>query len=128
MPVFLQVALGGAFGASLRYFVAGQITRRAGSAFPWGTLGVNVFGSFVMGMAVMVLVRRTDASLQHLAPFFMTGLLGGFTTFSAFSLETILLVERGRTDLALAYAAASVVLSVGAFAAAILLFRGWAVP
>lgn len=125
MPVILQVALGGAIGASLRHLVSWQLAQRLGSGFPWGTLTVNVLGSFIMGLAVMLLVRRADGEFQHLAPFFMTGLLGGFTTFSAFSLETVLLVERQRLDLAVAYVAASVALSVGAFAAAFLLLRGW---
>ncbi|MCB1351376.1 MAG: fluoride efflux transporter CrcB [Rhodobacteraceae bacterium] len=126
MPVVLQVALGGALGATLRHLCAWQITRQVGNAFPWGTLCVNVVGSFIMGIAAMLLVRRSDLGLQHMAPFFMTGILGGFTTFSAFSLETVLLVERGRADLAFAYVAASVVLGLAAFAGAITLLRGWA--
>jgi len=123
MPLLLQIALGGAIGASLRHLVGAQVARHFGLAFPWGTLTVNVLGSFIMGMATMYLVRRSDLGLQHLAPFLMTGLLGGFTTFSAFSLETVLLVERGRPGLALAYVLASVMLSVGAFAAAFALLR-----
>lgn len=123
MPMLLQIALGGAVGACLRHLLGWQVTRLTGMGFPWGTLTVNVLGSFVMGLAAMYLVRRTDPDLQHLAPFLMTGLLGGFTTFSAFSLETVLLVERGRPGLAVTYAAGSVVLSVGAFAAALALLR-----
>ena len=103
-----------------------QVSRLAGTGFPWATLAVNVLGSFVMGLAVILLLRRGDAGLQHLAPFLTTGILGGFTTFSAFSLETVLLVERGRPALALAYAGGSVVLGVAAFAVGLWLLRGWA--
>jgi CrcB protein len=124
MPVIAQIALGGAIGASLRHLVAWQLTRHFGNRFPWGTLTVNVVGSFAMGLAVILLVRRLDASLHHLTPFFMTGLLGGFTTVSAFSLETILMVERGEAGLALSYVAASVILSLGAFALPLALLRG----
>lgn len=123
VPILLQIAVGGAIGASLRHIVGAQVVRFAGSGFPWGTLTVNVVGSFVMGIAAMFLLRRMDASLNHLAPFLMTGVLGGFTTFSAFSLEAFLLIERGRPVLALAYMAGSVVLGLGAFAMAIWLTR-----
>jgi CrcB protein len=126
MPVVLQIAIGGAIGAVFRYLVGVQVSRLAGSAFPWATLAVNVSGSFVMGLAAMVLLHRGDPGLHRYAPFLMTGILGGYTTFSAFSLETVLLVERGRADLALAYAVGSVALSVAAFAAGLWLLRGWA--
>jgi CrcB protein len=126
MPVLLQIALGGAIGAVCRHLMGVHVSRLAGSGFPWGTLAVNVLGSFIMGLAVMVLIRRADASLNHLAPFVMTGILGGFTTFSAFSLETMLLIERGRPGLALAYVAGSVAFGVGAFAAGLWLLRRWA--
>ena len=125
MPPLLQIALGGAIGAMLRYLVSAQVARRAGLAFPWGTLTVNVLGSFVMGLAAALLLRRMDSDLQHLAPFVMTGMLGGFTTFSAFSLEVFLLVERGRPGLALVYAGRSVVLGLAAFALGLWSLRAW---
>jgi fluoride exporter len=126
MPVVLQVALGGAIGAILRHLCAWQITRKFGNGFPWGTLSVNVAGSFIMGVALIVILRRSDLGLQHAAPFFMTGVLGGFTTFSSFSLETVLLVERGRPELAAAYVVGSVALGLAAFTIPLLLFREWA--
>ncbi len=124
MHTTLQIALGGALGAVLRHYV-GSFFLRSTSGFPWATLTVNVVGSFVMGVAAMFFVRRSDLGLQHFAPFLMTGLLGGFTTFSAFSLQTWELVERGRTATAFLYAGGSVVLSVAAFASALHMLRGW---
>jgi CrcB protein len=125
MPVVLQIALGGAIGATLRHLIGAQVSRVAGTGFPWATFAVNVLGSFVMGLAVMLLLRRMGGA-NHLAPFLMTGVLGGFTTFSAFSFETVLLIERGRPGLALAYVGCSVALGVAAFAAGLWLSRGWA--
>ncbi|WP_424933598.1 fluoride efflux transporter CrcB [Amaricoccus macauensis] len=127
MPIALQVALGGAIGATCRYLLAGAITRRLGAGFPFGTLSVNVIGSLIMGVALVFILRRTELGLNHLAPFFMTGVLGGFTTFSAFSLETVLLFERGRADLAAAYIIGSVILAVGAFVLPLVLLKGWIV-
>lgn len=117
----LQVALGGAIGSALRYGVNVSAGRAFGTGFPWATLIVNVLGSFVMGLLVAVLAEKGGT---RLAPFLMTGILGGFTTFSAFSLDTLTLWERGAHGLALAYVAASVVLSLAAIALALHLFRG----
>ena len=116
-----QVALGGALGASARYLTGVATMRLIGPGFPWGTLAVNVAGSFLMGVLVVVLAHK-DAT--RLAPLLMTGVLGGFTTFSAFSLDTITLIERGQTMLAGFYIAASVVLSLGAIVLAMLMTRG----
>ena len=123
MSVLMQIALGGAIGASLRHLLGVQVARIAGTAFPWSTLSVNVIGSFVMGLAAMLLLRRMDLGLAHFAPFLMTGVLGGFTTFSAFSLDAFLLAERGRPDLAVAYAVGSVVAGLVAFALGLWLAR-----
>ncbi|MBE0414269.1 CrcB family protein [Yoonia sp.] len=104
IPVIF-VALGGAFGAVLRYVVG------LGVAFPFGTLAVNVIGSFLIGVAWVLLSAR---GLQHWAPFILTGVLGGFTTFSAFSLDALRLVEAERITAAGGYVLASVILSLGA--------------
>jgi len=93
-----QVALGGALGASARYLTGLGAVRLMGHGFPYGTLTVNVVGSFLMGVLV---VSLTHMGGNRFAPFLMTGLLGGFTTFSAFSLDAATLYERGQTMLRL---------------------------
>jgi len=123
MPVLLQIAVGGAIGASLRHLMGTQVARLLGTGFPWGTLAVNTLGCFTMGLAIMLVVRRPELGLQQAAPFLMTGVLGGFTTFSAFSLEVFLLAERERPWLAVGYVAASLAATLGAFAVAVLLTR-----
>ena len=117
----LQVALGGAIGAALRFLAAAAMLRVAPPAFPVAILSVNVLGSFLMGVFVIWSQQR---GLAHLNPFVMTGILGGFTTFSAFSLDTFALVERGQIGLAAAYVVASIALSVGALFAGVALARG----
>lgn len=119
----LQVALGGALGASGRYLTGLAAIRLMGTGFPWGTLAVNVIGSFVMGVIVVTLGHL---SANRFAPFLMTGLLGGFTTFSAFSLDALTLWERGEQGLAVAYATASVLLSLAAIVAGLALARSMA--
>jgi CrcB protein len=119
----LHVAAGGALGAGARHLVNVAAMRALGPGFPWATIAVNVAGSFLMGVLVVWLARRGGAGW---APFLMTGVLGGFTTFSAFSLDVATLWERGEAGLAAAYALGSVVLSVGALFAALWLMRGWA--
>jgi CrcB protein len=115
------VALGGAIGASLRFLTGIGMLRLFGqTGFPFPILTVNVFGSFLMGMFVVVAANR---GLTHYAPFVMTGLLGGFTTFSAFSLETMTLIERGQVGSAMLYVALSVALSVGGLALGLFLAR-----
>ena len=116
------VALGGAIGASLRYLTGYGMLRLLGyQEFPLAIITVNVIGSFLMGVFVVVSAER---GLTHYGPFVMTGVLGGFTTFSAFSLETVTLIERGATGQAALYVALSVVLSVGALMAGLMLARG----
>lgn len=121
MTTLVQVALGGALGASARYLTNTAVMRWIGPGFPYGTLLVNVVGSFLMGVLVVVLAQKGGTKL---APFLMTGLLGGFTTFSAFSLDAFTLWERGQTALAGAYVAGSVVLSIMALVVGILTMRG----
>ena len=117
----LQVAIGGALGSMLRYLTNVGVMRAIGPGFPYGTLIVNVLGSFAMGFLVVFLAHK---DLNRLAPLLMTGVLGGFTTFSAFSLDTLTLWERGDAATALLYIAASVGLSLAAIVASVLLFRG----
>ena len=114
------VALGGAVGASARYLAGVAAIRVMGPGFPWGTLTVNVVGSFVMG-AVVVLLAHLSAT--RFAPFLMTGVLGGFTTFSAFSLDAVTLWERGAVTQAAVYTGASVVLSLTALIGGLALAR-----
>ncbi len=116
----LQVALGGALGASARYLTNVTATRLIGHGFPWGTVIVNIAGSFLMGVLVVVLARKGGT---HLAPLIMTGMLGGFTTFSAFSLDAFTLYERGQIGLAAAYVAGTLVLGLAAIVAGILATR-----
>ena len=111
---YLIVFLGGGVGAAMRHGVNLATARLFGTAFPFGTLTVNVVGSFLMGALVIVLERR---GASHLMPLITTGFLGGFTTFSAFSLDTVSLIEGGRTGAALLYIAASVLVSLAALAA-----------
>lgn len=107
----LQVAIGGALGASGRYLANVTLTRAFGAGFPWGTLAVNIVGSFIMGVLVIVLAKK---GANAYAPLLLTGMLGGFTTFSAFSLDALTLFERGQVATALGYVVGSVILSLGA--------------
>ncbi|MFD2738063.1 fluoride efflux transporter CrcB [Sulfitobacter aestuarii] len=116
------VALGGAIGASLRYLCSVAMLRLTGPGeFPLAILSVNILGSLLMGVFVIVTAQR---GLAPLGPFVMTGLLGGFTTFSAFSLETVTLIERGQFASAGLYVALSVVLSVAGLFIGLWLARG----
>ncbi|HVI27550.1 fluoride efflux transporter CrcB [Hansschlegelia sp.] len=108
----LLVALGGALGSVARYLVNVAAARAFGMSFPWGTFTVNVVGGFVMGLIAAMLAFRSGS--QELRVFLMTGVLGGFTTFSAFSLDAVTLWERGDAGLAAGYVAASVALSIAA--------------
>ncbi len=118
----LFVALGGAIGASLRYGFGVAMFRALGpTEFPLAILSVNVIGSFLMGFFVVMAAHK---GLTHLNPFVMTGVLGGFTTFSAFSLETVTLMERGQVGPAAIYVGASVGLSVLGLMLGLWLARG----
>lgn len=115
------VALGGAIGAALRYITGVGVLRVFGQGdFPLAILTVNIIGSFLMGAFVVAVAQR---GLTHLSPFVMTGVLGGFTTFSAFSLETMTLIERGQVGSATLYVVLSVGLSVGGLALGLILAR-----
>lgn len=120
---WLYVALGGAFGAVSRYGFMSVIGRRLGDAFPYGTLAVNVLGSFAMGALVALLARYLPPVQHEIRSFVAVGFLGAFTTFSAFSLDVVVLYERGQWGAALAYIALSVTACVAALALALYLFR-----
>jgi fluoride exporter len=111
MNNLILVALGGAIGSSLRHFANMAALRWFGPNFPWGTIGVNILGSFAMGIFIEFLARRSGGS-NEFRLFVATGILGGFTTFSAFSLDFAVLFERGAMGQALAYALASVIVSI----------------
>ncbi|QBY02378.1 fluoride efflux transporter CrcB [Rhodophyticola sp. CCM32] len=122
MTAVFQVALGGAAGAVLRYLTGLGMVRMLGhTGFPYGVITVNIIGSFLIGAFVGVAAQR---GLTHLSPLVMTGFLGGFTTFSAFSLEAVTLYERGEVMSAAIYVLASVILSVGALFLGLWLARG----
>ncbi len=126
MPTVLIVALGGAIGAAARYLSGAWIIRVMGSGFPYGTMFVNVVGSFLMGLLAVYLMERMDGSWARYAPFLMTGVLGGFTTFSAFSLDALFLMERGRMGAAALYMGGSVVLAIGALFLGMMIARALA--
>ena len=108
---FFWVALGGAVGSVARFGVNFAAPRLFGIDFPWATLIVNILGSLVMGFLAAFLAEKY-ADQADLRLFLLTGVLGGFTTFSAFSLDVFNLVQRGENSMALVYAVASVVLSI----------------
>ncbi|MDM9628164.1 fluoride efflux transporter CrcB [Rhizobium sp. S152] len=122
MPQVLLVAFGGAIGSVLRYYVGRWSLRLMGPSFPWGTLAVNVAGCFVIGVFAEIIARRFNAS-EELRLLLITGFLGGFTTFSAFSLDAISLFERGALSAAAVYVVASVGLSMLAVVAGLALTR-----
>lgn len=120
---YLIVFLGAGVGGAMRHGVNLAANRISSDAFPLGTLFVNVVGSFIMGIIIEYLALR-GAAPQHLRLFLTTGVLGGFTTFSAFSLDTALLFERGQPETAALYAMASVALSIAALFLGIFIIRG----
>ena len=111
MPPLLLVMVGGAIGAGFRYHVGRVALQHMGPGFPWGTWIVNLVGGFLMGALAGVLAR-SNASGEQLRLFLGVGVLGGFTTFSAFSLEAFNMLARGQHALAASYAVSSVVGSV----------------
>ncbi|WP_067216441.1 fluoride efflux transporter CrcB [Stappia indica] len=117
------VALGGGLGAAGRHLVNLAALRTFGPGFPAGTLTVNVLGSLAMGLLVGWLASRPEGVGSGLRLFLATGFLGGFTTFSAFSLDAVTLWERGEATTALAYAAVSVIVSILALLAGLMVMR-----
>jgi CrcB protein len=122
MTGLLLVFLGGGFGAALRHGVNILATRLVGTGFPYATIIENVSGSLVMGLLAGYFAFKGDAS-QPMRLFLATGVLGGYTTFSAFSLDTALLWERGEIALATVYVIGSVALSIAGLVAGLALTR-----
>ncbi len=121
--LYLIVFLGAGIGGALRHGVNVAATRQFGLGFPFGTLIVNILGSFAMGLLAGYFAFRPGIS-QHMRLFLTTGILGGFTTFSAFSLDTALLVERHSYGLAAGYVVGSIAAGLSALFFGLALFRG----
>ena len=119
---YLLVFVGGGLGASLRHTVNIACARCIGTSFPYGTFIINITGSIAMGLIAGYLAFKGEAS-QPWRLFLMTGILGGYTTFSAFSLDTALLYERGEIGLALFYILGSVLFSIAGLFAGLALVR-----
>jgi CrcB protein len=121
---YLIVFFGGGLGAALRHGVNIWVGRAIGTAFPYATMIENVTGSLVMGILAAYFAFKGDAT-QHWRLFMTTGILGGYTTFSAYSLDVALLYERGALGLAALYATASVLLSIAGLFAGLALVRNF---
>jgi CrcB protein len=124
---FLMVFLGAGLGGGLRYAVGLAAVPLLGGDLPWGTLAVNVIGGFAMGVVAEYWARRNHLS-QHTRLFLTTGVFGGFTTFSSFSLDTLLLWTSGRPAIALGYVVISVLGAIGGIFAGLALVRAWIAP
>jgi CrcB protein len=122
---YLIVFLGGGIGAAMRHGINIAVARMLGTAFPYGTLLINISGSFIMGLVAAYFAFKGDAS-QHWRLILTTGILGGYTTFSAFSLDVALLYERGEVGLAALYVVASVAVSIAGLFAGLALVRQFA--
>ena len=122
MKMMLSVAAGGALGALGRYYVVGYFVRWLGIGFPWGTLAVNVAGSLMLGVLVEVFSQFSVPGPEARG-FLAVGLLGAFTTFSAFSADSVQLLERGQLMASAVYICATVILSIAAFGLGLLAVR-----
>ena len=122
MKLMLLASAGGAIGAGGRYLVSAGMGRLFGTGLPWGTLTVNIIGSLLMGVIIEAFALRFQGSMEA-RTFLTTGLLGGFTTFSAFSLDFAILIERKQQLAAGLYLAGSVGLSIMALFAGMALIR-----
>ncbi len=124
MTRFLLVAIGGGLGAMARYGLGLAVGRLApGVAWPWATLTANVAGGFLMGLLAGWLALKAGAGQENIRLFAAVGVLGGFTTFSAFSLEAALMIERREIVSAFVYAAGSVVLAIAALFVGLMIAR-----
>ena len=119
----LLIALGGALGSVARYLTVTGAARLFGAGFPYGTMIANVLGSALMGLAVVLLIDRIGQDAVRWAPGVTVGFLGGYTTFSAFTLDAYLMLEAGRFGAVIGYVAGSVLLSLLGLAIGITLGR-----
>lgn len=122
LMILLAVGVGGGIGALIRYFVAGAIQSAAWPGYPWGIFVVNITGGFVMGLIVELSALKISLTPEMRA-FLTTGILGGYTTFSTFSLDSVLLIERGQYGTAAIYVVGSTLLSILALFAGLWLVR-----
>ncbi len=125
MTAIFYVALGGAIGASARHLLSQASLRLFGPGFPVGTLCANILGSLLIGVLAGYLAHKAGQSGQTLRLFLGVGVLGGFTTFSAFSLESFLMLEKKAYGAFMAYVSSSVLISLAALALGLWLSRGW---
>ncbi len=125
MPSLFFVMIGGALGSGARHLTGRAMLALLGPAWPWGTLAVNLTGGLAMGLLVGGLARLPGAA-EPWRLFVGVGVLGGFTTFSAFSLDVVTLAERGQAGMAIGYALVSVLGSVAALAAGLAMARSYA--
>ncbi len=121
--IWLAIGAGGALGAIARHGVSRAAIHLMGPSFPWGTLTVNAFGSFIMG-ALIVWLARHEPQTSAMRAFLTVGILGAFTTFSTFALDAVTLAKDRSLTIAGVYVAASVVLSIGGLAAGLIAMRG----
>lgn len=124
MKSSLLVFVGAGLGGVLRHLFNSSVAAVAGTAFPWGIMSINIIGSTAMGLVIGWFAMRGDASFDARL-FLATGVLGGFTTFSAFSLDAVLLYERGQVSLAAFYVGASVLLSIAGLVVGLFAMRNF---
>ena len=123
MPkMVITVAAGGAVGAALRYLAMAAVGQALGAGFPYGTLIVNVLGCLMLGALIEIMALSWSVGLE-LRAFLVVGVLGGFTTFSAFAMDSVYLAERGQLLAAGLYMASSVVVSIAAFLVGLMALR-----
>lgn len=122
MNQMLAVAIGGALGALSRYWVVGVVSSLFSRSFPFGTLAVNITGSFLIGLGYVIIVEKLEVATEWHA-IVMVGFIGAFTTFSTFSLEAVVLIQEGRMLAATLYILASVIVCLVAVMSGILLAK-----
>ncbi|HAO88195.1 MAG TPA: fluoride efflux transporter CrcB [Gammaproteobacteria bacterium] len=122
MPTYVAIAIGGAFGAVIRYWLSTSVEHLNGSTFPLGTFSVNVFGSFLMGALFILFMEKAELIAAY-RPLLAIGFLGAMTTFSTFSLDALLLFQQGHYNTALFYVLSSVIICIFAVYFGMLLAR-----
>jgi CrcB protein len=122
MPTYVAIAIGGAFGAVIRYWLSTSVEHLNGSSFPLGTFSVNVFGSFLMGALFILFMEKAELIAAY-RPLLAIGFLGAMTTFSTFSLDALLLFQQGHYNNALFYVLSSVIICIFAVYFGMLLAR-----